>query len=91
MSYVSTGSEPGLCPRSCTLQAHLSRSAYNYLRRPQIRQRKQPAQLRRVLGQATKASRHITELALDHPEWVLHFEIGEAHLTHEQGLRSENT
>ena len=37
---------------------------------PQIRQRKQRQQLCRVLGQATEARLHITELALDHPERV---------------------
>lgn len=37
---------------------------------PQIRQRKQRGQLRRVLGQATEAGFHIAELALDHTEWM---------------------
>jgi hypothetical protein len=35
---------------------------------PQIRQRKPRHQLCRVLGQATEARFHITELALDHPQ-----------------------
>ncbi len=38
---------------------------------PKVRERKQREQLRRVLGQATKARLHITELALDHPKWML--------------------
>jgi hypothetical protein len=39
---------------------------------PQIGQRKQRLQLRRVLGQAAVAHLHMTELALDDTEWVLH-------------------
>jgi len=39
--------------------------------RPQIGQRKQRLQLRRVLGQAAIAHLHMTELAFDDTEWVL--------------------
>src|SRR3546814_15483455 len=38
---------------------------------PQVRQREQRHQLRRVLRQTTEANLHITELALDHPERML--------------------
>lgn len=40
------------------------------MRHPQVRQREQCHQLRRVLPQAAEARLHITELALDHPERV---------------------
>lgn len=40
-------------------------------RHPQVRQREQRHQLRRVLRQTTEAHLHITELALDHPERML--------------------
>ena len=38
---------------------------------PQVRQREQRHQLRSILGQATEARLHITELPLDHPKRVL--------------------
>jgi len=40
-------------------------------RHPQVRQREQRHQLRRVLRQTTEAHLHITELALDYPERML--------------------
>ncbi len=40
-------------------------------RHPQVRQREQCHQLCSVLGQATEARIHVTELALEHPERVL--------------------
>ncbi|MNY71480.1 hypothetical protein D3C86_2098320 [compost metagenome] len=43
-------------------------------RHPQVRQREQCHQLRRVLRQTTEPRLHITELALDHSEWV--FDLG---------------
>ena len=48
-----------------------------FARHPQIRQCEQCHQLRRVLCQTTEPRLHITELALDHSEWV--FNLG-AHL-----------
>jgi hypothetical protein len=40
-------------------------------RHPQVRQCEQRHQLRGVLGQATEAHLHVSELALDHPKRVL--------------------
>jgi hypothetical protein len=58
-----------------TLQAHSSRSCLNnsFSHHPQVVQRKQRDQLRRVFDQAPIPSLAIAKLALDHPEWVFHF------------------
>lgn len=40
---------------------------------PQIRERKQRGQLRRVLGQPMDTGFHITELAFDHAKGMLDF------------------
>lgn len=58
------------------MQAHscpqvLQKRAPNH---PQVGQRKQCVQLRRVLGQSPVAHLHMSELALDHPERV--FDLG---------------
>ena len=53
-----------------TLQAHSSRRPLNnsFSHHPQVAQRKQRDQLRRVFDQAPIPSLAIAELALDHPE-----------------------
>ena len=58
-----------------TLQAHSSRRPLNnsFSHHPQVAQRKQRDQLRRVFDQAPIPSLAIAELALDHPEGVFHF------------------
>jgi len=45
-------------------------------RHPQIRQRKQCHPQRGVLGQPTEARLHITELTLDHSEWLFDLRLG---------------
>lgn len=58
---------PSLQARSCLHPLKNSLPGH-----PQIAQRKQRDQLRRVLGQAPVAHLHETELALDHPKRTLH-------------------
>src|SRR5512140_3427228 len=53
------------------LRTQLSCSEQLPTHHPDIGQRKQRVQLRRVLGQATVADFDVAELALDHPEGVL--------------------
>ena len=56
-----------------TLQAHSSRSLNNsFSHHPQVAQRKQRDQLRRVFDQSPIPSLAVAELALDHPEGVFH-------------------
>ena len=57
-----------------TLQAHSSRRPLNnsFSHHPQVAQRKQRCQLRRVFDQAPIARLAVAKLALDHPEGVLH-------------------
>ena len=58
------------------LQTHLSlRHVQKPVpRHPEIGERKQRVQLRRVLHQAAVAHLDISELALDHPKWM--FDLG---------------
>ena len=58
-----------------TLQAHSSCRPLNnsFSHHPQVAQRKQCCQLRRVFDQTPIPSLAITQLAFDHPEGVFHF------------------
>ena len=58
-----------------TLQAHSTRRLLNnsFSHHPQVAQRKQCCQLRRVFDQAPIPSLAIAKLAFDHPEGVFHF------------------
>lgn len=60
----------GLLARLRTHLSHPSRQRAPH--HPQIAQREQRLQLRRVLGQSPVAHFHMPELALDHPKRVLH-------------------
>jgi hypothetical protein len=48
---------------------HLAQLAAHH---PQVGEREQRVQLRRVLGQPAIANLHMAELAFDHPKWVFH-------------------
>ncbi len=66
ISYVE-----GVFARFSALNAQLAHTRQLFSSHPQVRQGEQRGQLGCVFHQPTKAHFHVTELAFDHPKWML--------------------